>query len=53
MNNMRQALPVNGDEVCMNYFFCNLKIFVKKKKRKYGNISDFGSVVRDVSCDVI
>lgn len=24
--NMRQALPVNGDEVCLNYFFCILNI---------------------------
>ena len=50
---MRQALPVNGDEVCMNYFFVTFKIFVKKIKRKYRNVSDFGSVVRDFSCDVI
>ena len=49
---MRQELPVNGDEVCMNYFFVTY-IFVKKKKRKYRNVSDFGSVVRDFSCDVI
>ena len=40
---MRQALPVNGDEVCINFF-----LFDHVDKRKYRNVSDIGSVVRDL-----
>ena len=44
-NNMRQALTVPGTKSILFFFNSNMLI---KKTRKYRNVSDIGSVVRDL-----